>query len=78
MKIFIGIVNFNRSCFLREQIARIDRYLLRAKDDKITICIADNSTNQDDRAVNEALCQELGLFYMACEFSEGDPSLAYR
>lgn len=75
MKIFIAIVQFNRSCFLREQIARINRYLLRAHDDKLTIAIADNSTNDDDRKVNEVLCRELGLFYMDCSFSEGDPSL---
>lgn len=75
MKIFIGIVQYNKSCFLREQIARIDRYLLRAKDDKITIVIADNSTNGEDRKVNEFICNELGLFYMGCEINEGDPSL---
>lgn len=75
MKIFISIVQYNKSCFLREQIARINRYLLRALDDKITIAIADNSTNEDDRMVNDVLCKELGLFYMDCEFNEGDPSL---
>lgn len=75
MKIFIGIVNYNRSCFLREQIARINRYLLHAKDDRVNICIADNSTNKSDRDVNENLCKELGLFYMDCDFNEGDPSL---
>lgn len=75
MKIFIGVVQYNKSCFLREQIARINRYLLRALDDKITIAIADNSTNEDDRMVNDVLCKELGLFYMDCEFNEGDPSL---
>ena len=75
MKIFIGIVQYNKSCFLREQVARIDRYLLRAKDDRVTICIADNSTNQADREVNDALCKELGLFYIDCQFNEGDPSL---
>lgn len=75
MKIFIGIVQWNRSGFLREQVARIDRYLLRAKDDKITIAIADNSTNAEDRRVNEFLCKELNLFYMDCDFNEGDPSL---
>lgn len=75
MKIFIGIVQYNKSCFLREQIARINRYLLRAKEDIVTICIADNSRNTEERKVNELLCNELGLFYMDCEFDEGDPSL---
>lgn len=75
MKIFIGIVQYNKSCFLRDQIARIHRYLLRAKDDKITICIADNSTNPEERKVNEGLCNELGMFYLECDFHEGDPSL---
>src|SRR3990167_7097398 len=75
MKIFIGIVNYNRSCFLREQVARINRYLLRAKDDRITIAIADNSKNNDDRRVNKGLCDELNLFYMDCDINEGDPSL---
>ena len=75
MKIFIGIVQFNKSCFLREQVNRIDRYLLRAKNDKITISIADNSTNAEDHKVNEFICKELNLFYMGCDFKEGDPSL---
>lgn len=75
MKIFIGIVNFNRSCFLRDQVARIDRYLLRAKSDRVTICIADNSTNTEDRRINELLCNELGMFYIDCDIHEGDPSL---
>ena len=75
MKILIGIVNYNRSCFLREQVARINRYLLRAKDDVITISVADNSKNHDDRRVNKALCDELGIFYMDCDINEGDPSL---
>lgn len=75
MKIFIGIVQFNRSCFLREQIARINRYLLRAYDDKLTIAISDNSTDEEDRKVNEILCKELNLFYMDCDFNNGDPSV---
>lgn len=75
MKIFIGIVNFNRSCFLREQVSRIDRYLLRAKNDTVTICVADNSTSKPDRKVNKALCDELGLLYMDLDFDEQDPSI---
>lgn len=75
MKIFIGIVQYNKSCFLREQVARINRYVLRAKDDLVTICIADNSTNEEERKVNELLSEELGLFYIDCDFKEGDPSL---
>lgn len=75
MKIFIGIVNYNRSCFLREQVARINRYLLRAKEDRVTIAVADNSTNPAERQVIDGLCAELGLFYMDCYFNEGDPSL---
>lgn len=75
MKIFIGITQYNRSCFLREQIARINRYLLMAREDILTIAIADNSTNEADRKVNELLCNELGLFYMDCDFKERDPSL---
>lgn len=75
MKIFIGIVTYNKSSFLREQINRINRYLLRAKDDVITVAIADNSTNKADRSVIQGLCSELGLFYMDCDIHEGDPSL---
>jgi len=75
MKIFIGIANFNRSCFLREQVARIDRYLLHAKDDRVSIVIADNSTDPEERKLNEGLCRELELFYIDCDFKEGDPSI---
>lgn len=75
MKIFIGIVQYNKSCFLREQIARINRYLLRANADRVTIYIADNSTDEEKRKVNELICKELGSFYLDCDFNEGDPSL---
>ena len=75
MKIFIGIVNYNRSCFLREQISRINRYLLRAKDDRVTIAVADNSRNSEDRKVNELICNELLAEYRPYNFDEGDPSL---
>jgi len=75
MKIFIGIVNYNRSCFLREQIARINRYLLLAREDKLDISVADNSSKHDERRVNKSICDELGIRYMNYDFSEGDPSL---
>ena len=74
MKIFIGIVQFNKSCFLREQLVRIDRYLLRAKSDTINISIADNSTNPEERRVNKLICDELGARYMDYKMNEGDPS----
>jgi len=74
MKIFIGIVNFNRSCFLREQLARIDRYLLRAKDDQVNISVADNSNSIAERNVIEGLCKELKVRYMNYTFKDGDPS----
>ena len=74
MKIFIGIVNFNRSCFLQQQIVRINRYLLLAREDTLSISIADNSTNQDDREVNRIICSETGARHMDYNFNEGDPS----
>lgn len=75
MKIFIGIVNYNRSCFLREQIVRIGRYLLTAREDRINLSIADNSTNKEERRVNKLICEELGARYMDYNLTEGDPSL---
>ncbi len=75
MKIFIGIVQFNKSCFLREQLSRIDRYLLRAKADQVNISVADNSSIHDERRVNKAICDELGARYMDYSMEEGDPSL---
>lgn len=75
MKIFIGIVQFNRSCFLREQINRINRYLLVARADVLSINIADNSTNSEERRVNKLICDELGARYMDYRMTEGDPSL---
>lgn len=74
MKIFIGIVNYNRSCFLREQLARFDRYLLRAKDDEVNISVADNSNSIAERNVNKAICKELGARYMDYDHKDGDPS----
>src|SRR3990167_86517 len=74
MRIFIGIVQYNKSCFLREQLNRIDRYLLRAKSDKVNISIADNSTNPEERRVNKLICEELGARYMDYTLHEGDPS----
>lgn len=74
MKIFIGIVNFNRSCFLREQIARINRYLLLAREDKLSINIADNSNHEAERSVIKGLCSELNLRYMDYDLNDGDPS----
>lgn len=74
MKIFIGIVQYNRSCFLREQINRIHRYLLLAREDNLDISIGDNSTNHDERRTNKAICNELGCRYMNYEMNEGDPS----
>lgn len=75
MKIFIGIVNFNKSCFLREQIVRINRYLLLSREDKLDITIADNSSNHEERRINKFICNELGARYMNYDFHEGDPSL---
>src|SRR5688572_18323054 len=74
MKIFIGIVQYNKSCFLREQIVRIGRYLLVAREDKINLSIADNSTNPEERRVNKLICEELGARYMDYSLHEGDPS----
>lgn len=75
MKVFIGIVNFNKSCFLREQIARIHRYLLLAREDRLHVSIADNSTNKEERRINKLICDELGARYMDYNMNEGDPSL---
>lgn len=75
MKIFIGIVNFNRSCFLREQISRIGRYLLLAREDKVNLSIADNSTDPEERKVNLFICEELGARYMDYKMTDGDPSM---
>jgi hypothetical protein len=75
MKIFIGIVQFNKSCFLREQLVRINRYLLCANEDKLTVNIGDNSTIHEERRTNKAICDELGVRYMDYSMSDGDPSL---
>ena len=75
MKIFIGIVQFNKSCFLREQINRIHRYLLLTREDKLNISIGDNSTIHEERGVNKLICDELGATYMDYCMSEGDYSL---
>lgn len=75
MRIFIGIVQFNKSCFLREQINRIHRYLLLAKSDTLDITVADNSSIHEERRTNKAICNELNCRYMSYDFQEGDPSL---
>jgi hypothetical protein len=75
MKIFIGVVQFNKSCFLREQIARIHRYLLLAREDRLDITIADNSSIHDERRVNKSICDELGARYLNYDFHDGDPSM---
>lgn len=74
MNIFIGIVNYNKSAFLREQIVRIGRYLLTAREDRINLSIADNSTNKEERRVNRLICEELGARYMDYDMHDGDPS----
>lgn len=74
MRVFIGIVQYNKSCFLREQIVRINRYLLMAREDVLTINIADNSTNVEERRVNKLICEELRVRYMDYDMNEGDPS----
>ncbi len=74
MRIFIGIVQFNKSCFLREQVSRIKRYLLLAREDNLDITVADNSTNEEEARVNKIICDELGLRYLRYDFNEGDPS----
>lgn len=75
MKIFIGIVQFNKSCFLREQLSRISRYLLLARNDELNISIADNSTNTEERRVNKLICTELGIRYMDYQLKDADPSM---
>lgn len=75
MKIFIGIVQFNKSCFLREQLSRINRYLLLARQDELNISIADNSTNSEERRVNEFICKELGVRYLDYDLTNADPSM---
>ena len=75
MKIFIGIIQYNKSCFLREQLVRIKRYLLLTREDELNISVADNSSIHDERRTNKGICNELEVRYMNYEFEEGDPSL---
>jgi hypothetical protein len=75
MKIFIGIVQFNKSGLLREQINRIKRYLLLAREDILNISIGDNSTIHEERRVNKFICDELGARYLNYDMSDGDPSM---
>lgn len=53
---------------------RLRRYLLRAEGDTVSISIADNSTNAEERRVNKLICEELGARYMDYDMKEGDPS----
>lgn len=57
MRVYIGIVTFNKSSFLKQQIERINKYLTKSDNDIISINIADNSTHEGERVAIKSICE---------------------